>query len=204
MSSNISKVNTTKWPSQASNAPEYEPVPGPSGMNDEPVSDSPPSEAEPVLKRPRKEVVDAIQHQYRGPTHTVLSRLKPVEVKSKTVQDSCSELEDNNKDENITNIEKLSDLITEFSKHHCKIPKATIDVIHRQGICVTVVCKCDNGICKFTTPPVKLYVEMDSHDAAKIGPAKGSLNSSLLLGALKTKAGPRDLRMFLACLNIRE
>lgn len=110
---------------------------------------------------------------------------------------------DTDPDENIiVSLKSLNCVIRSFSEHfqqleQCKKPNPKVTVHKRLGLCITVTVQCRH--CSFTSQPVKLYKEVKTN---KCGPASGELNNSLLIPALKTRAGPSDICFFLASLNI--
>ena len=97
----------------------------------------------------------------------------------------------------IINFSKLNELLVDFTKHICDNPIPYIVLSKRSGLCLTFECVCRN--CSFSTFK-KMFDECTS---GRRGPPSGSLNESILLATLKTKAGPDDLLFFLACMNVQ-
>lgn len=97
----------------------------------------------------------------------------------------------------IINLHKLTDLVGAFLPHSCLDASPAIDIVNRQGLCITLQVSCHN--CSFKSEPVELFTTVKSPK----GPPAGTLNVSLLIPALKSKVGIHDLVHTLSCLNIQ-
>ena len=98
----------------------------------------------------------------------------------------------------IVNVKKLEKLLISFAPHSCESSRSlSLDIVERQGLCVTVTVNCRN--CSFETPKCALFTTMKSAR----GPDAGCVNTMMLIPVLKSRVGLNDLHLFLSCVNIR-
>ena len=98
----------------------------------------------------------------------------------------------------IVNVKKLEELLISFAPHSCESSRSlSLDIVERQGLCVTVTVNCRN--CGFETPKCALFTTMKTAR----GPDAGCVNTMMLIPVLKSRVGLNDLHLFLSCVNIR-
>ena len=104
-------------------------------------------------------------------------------------------------DENIVvNMGQLELLIHEVQQHTCRHPNnVKLEMTKRHGLCITTRLRCNS--CRNSSEPIDLFSQVTTKP--KKGPTAGELNEGLLLPVLKSKCGVGDVRMVLACLNIK-
>jgi hypothetical protein len=135
------------------------------------------------------------------------AKLRPVrqELFEDDLFDTCNHDDDDDDDENIiVSMSKLSYLVKYVGMHRtdddkCSFPNMQLVIDDRKGLCVFVKVVCHT--CKFSTEPLALSREIKVD--GKRGPPESLLNASLSLPALKSKMGPTDIALLLACLNIK-
>lgn len=160
--------------------------------------------ADKTIKRPKiQEFKDAVKIQSESSwdlnTNILPSKLRPIkEEKQNNINSDIGFISSNESEENIiVNLEKLSDIIKAFLPHSCDNPSPSLDIVKRQGLCVSVHVKCLN--CSFCSTKVDLFTTYKP----KRGPNAGVLNASLLIPVLKSKVGLSDIDLILSCLNIK-
>ena len=103
------------------------------------------------------------------------------------------------KDENIiVNVSKLLPLLTDIHRSSCKVPKLSMTIEKRLGLCVFVKLRC--AVCKYESPVMPLSETVKEEN--RPGPPSGVLNSQAILPVMKSKMGVDDLRYVFTCLNI--
>jgi hypothetical protein len=124
--------------------------------------------------------------------------LRPATVADNENRSKCKVGDDINCNENIiVNVQQLQCLLQASMLHSCASPCADLDIVDRQGICVSGILTCRN--CAFSTDKVELYTKVKTSN----GPDAGSLNSALLLPVMKSRVGISDQLLSLSCLNIK-
>lgn len=158
----------------------------------------PDSEDSPVITRPCvEEYQDACQ--IAGRDEAVNQRLvcpaklRPA-MKTKNNDPTCDLT---SKEENIiVNFSKLSALVAGFI-HQCDSPSPIIQIVKRQGLCITAETSCN--YCNFTSTASELFTTIKKSR----GPEAVSLNDALAIAVLKSKMGISDVRYLLSCINVQ-
>ena len=97
---------------------------------------------------------------------------------------------------------RLTQLVQIALKHNnkaCKKYVPKVNIVKRMGLCITVRCVCEK--CNFFSEDIKMFetvIRSNSH-----GPTAGAINHSLIVSAMKTKAGAADISFVLSSLNIK-
>ncbi|CAG2185821.1 unnamed protein product [Mytilus edulis] len=104
----------------------------------------------------------------------------------------------------IVNVNKISKAIVEFTPHflsstRCKSPDPSVQVVERNGICVSITVSCKN--CSFRSVTIEMFQTIENTNTP--GPNPGVLNEALAIPVIKTKCGASDIVFFLSCLNIQ-
>ena len=114
----------------------------------------------------------------------------------KKEDDNYLEISEESEENVIINLNKLSELISAFLPHECLSASASVKVVTRLGLCITVAVFCRN--CSFISDVVDLFTTVPSSH----GPDAGSLKVCLLIPVLNSKVGISVVQI-LSCLNIK-
>ena len=154
-----------------------------------------------VIKRPNfqefKDAVNVKNLSFQSADCTVPTKLRPEKYKEENINSLF--LHSKESEENIiVNVNKLQYLITAFLPHNCENPSPNVTIEKRQGLCISIQVSCKN--CLFKSSTVDLFTRSK---VSPKGPPAGTLNTSVLIPALKSKVGISDIVQILTCLNIK-